>query len=232
MRAIILAAGMGTRLRPLTDRIPKALVQVSGEPIIMRQMRFLRDIGIDDISVVTGYLAEKLSFLESNHRVNLIHNSKYNIWNNLYSLYLAKDILGDTYILEGDVYLTRNFLTPELKLSTYFTGIKHKFDKEWIIKAEDNGRVKHITIADGTDYIMSGISYWSSADGAKLRELLEHAVSKSGFETLFWDDLVKDNLERFEVYAQKIGTSDWFEIDRASDLAAAEEFATRNSVIE
>ncbi len=224
MQAIILAAGMGTRLRPLTNRVPKALIPVAGEPMIMRQIRFLREVGIDDITVVTGYLAECFSFLEGKHGINLIHNPKYNVWNNLYSLYLVKDLLGDNYILEGDVYLTRNFLTTELRSSTYFTGIKSNFEKEWIVKTNGQGRVTNITIADGTDNIMSGVSYWSSRDGVKLRSLLDHAVSKAKFETMFWDDLVKDNLEEFSVYVREIAPSDWFEIDRVSDLDAAERY--------
>ena len=64
MRVIILAAGMGTRLRPLTDDKPKSLVEVNGEPMIERQLRFLKEKGIEDIIIVTGYMAEKFEYLK------------------------------------------------------------------------------------------------------------------------------------------------------------------------
>ncbi len=59
LNAIILAAGMGERLRPLTNDRPKPLVDVLGEPMIERQIRFLREAGVDDVTVVAGYFSEK-----------------------------------------------------------------------------------------------------------------------------------------------------------------------------
>ena len=57
MKGIILAAGMGTRLRPLTLNTPKSLIEIKGETLIERQIRFLREKGVEEIVVVTGYLA-------------------------------------------------------------------------------------------------------------------------------------------------------------------------------
>ena len=59
MRAILLAAGMGTRLRPLTLDTPKSLIEVNGRPLLERQIEFLRERGVEEIIEVTGYLAEK-----------------------------------------------------------------------------------------------------------------------------------------------------------------------------
>ena len=59
MRAILLAAGMGTRLRPLTLDTPKSLIEVNGRPLLERQIEFLRERGVEEIIVVTGYLAKK-----------------------------------------------------------------------------------------------------------------------------------------------------------------------------
>ncbi|MGE5627660.1 MAG: sugar phosphate nucleotidyltransferase, partial [Solirubrobacterales bacterium] len=69
MRAIILAAGMGTRLRPLTNNTPKSLVKVKGEPMAERQIRFLKEKGIEDIVVVTGYLNDKFDYLKEKYGV-------------------------------------------------------------------------------------------------------------------------------------------------------------------
>lgn len=64
MNAIILAAGMGTRLRPLTNDRPKCLVEVNGIPMVERQIQFLKEKGIDDITLISGYKAEALDFLK------------------------------------------------------------------------------------------------------------------------------------------------------------------------
>ncbi|MGL5964313.1 MAG: sugar phosphate nucleotidyltransferase, partial [Fusobacteriaceae bacterium] len=69
MKAILLAAGMGTRLRPLTETIPKSLIKINGEPLLERQIRFLKEIGIDEIYVVTGYLKECFEYLKEKYNI-------------------------------------------------------------------------------------------------------------------------------------------------------------------
>ena len=66
MNAIILAAGMGTRLRPLTNDRPKCLVAVNGVPMVERQIQFLKEKGIDDVTLISGYKAESLAYLSLN----------------------------------------------------------------------------------------------------------------------------------------------------------------------
>ena len=74
MRAILLAAGMGTRLRPLTLKTPKPLIKVNGESMIEKQIKSLKEIGIDEIIVVTGYLKEKFEFLKEKYGVKIIYH--------------------------------------------------------------------------------------------------------------------------------------------------------------
>ena len=79
MRAIILAAGMGTRLRPLTDNKPKSLVEVAGEAMAERQVRFLKEKGIDDIVMVVGYQKEAFEYLVDRYGVRLVFNEKFDV---------------------------------------------------------------------------------------------------------------------------------------------------------
>lgn len=222
MNAIILAAGMGTRLRPLTNDTPKALVKVKGQPIIERQIEYLKEIGLREIIIVTGYLHEKFDYLSDKYGVKLIFNDKYDMYNNGYTMYLVRDYLQDSLVLEGDVYLVNNFFVSNLSQSTYFGGIKKDFDSEWILKFNKDNEIFDITIGGGTGYIMSGVSYWSIQDGIKLNNMLEEMVDKNGFENLFWDDLVKDNLEDFKIKIHKVESNDWVEIDSVKDLKRAE----------
>ena len=96
VKAIILAAGQGTRLRPLTDDIPKCMVEVNGKPILNRQLDTLQSAGIENIIVVTGYEENKIN----DPRITKVFNEEYASTNMLYSLLCAEDYM------EGNVIVT------------------------------------------------------------------------------------------------------------------------------
>jgi HAD superfamily hydrolase (TIGR01450 family) len=108
MKAIILAAGIGSRLRPLTSTKPKCMVTVAGRPIIDYQIKAYLSAGIKDIIIITGYESSKIKkYCRHIKDINLkiIENIDYETTNNMYSLYLAKEELdGEAFILSnGDV---------------------------------------------------------------------------------------------------------------------------------
>lgn len=219
MRAILLAAGMGTRLRPLTLTTPKSLVEVNGKPMLERQIEFLREIDIDEIIVVTGYLNEKFEYLREKYGVKLIHNDKFDIYNNIYTMYLVREYLGDSYVIDADVYLNRNFLERDIEKSTYFSGYKTGFKNEWKLEYDENNKVYNIIVDDGQGYILSGISYWSKSDASIITKELEKYIENGKFKDLYWDDVVKDNLSKLDVYIRKIKSEDSFEVDSLGDLS-------------
>ena len=219
MRAILLAAGMGTRLRPMTLTTPKSLVEVNGKPMLERQIEFLKEIDIDEIIVVTGYLNEKFKYLREKYGVKLIHNDKFNIYNNIYTMYLVREYLGDSYVIDADVYLHRNFLERDIEKSTYFSGYKTGFKNEWKLDCDENDKVSNIIVDDGEGYILSGISYWSKNDAIIITNELEKYIENGKFKDLYWDDVVKDNLSKLDVYIRKINSEDSFEIDSLEDLS-------------
>ncbi|MGV0959930.1 MAG: aminotransferase class I/II-fold pyridoxal phosphate-dependent enzyme [Limnohabitans sp.] len=121
MKAIILAAGIGMRMRPLTDDKPKALLDISGQTIIERMLDLLQSEGIVDICIVTGYLHDKITqFIASKYptlAVTYILNSDYHKTNNIYSLHLAFEkytIDDDILIIESDLIFTREVLIAVL----------------------------------------------------------------------------------------------------------------------
>ncbi|TAN67280.1 CTP--phosphocholine cytidylyltransferase [Paraclostridium sordellii 8483] len=219
MRAILLAAGMGTRLRPLTLTTPKSLVEVNGKPMLERQIEFLREIDIDEIIVVTGYLNEKFEYLREKYGVKLIHNDKFDIYNNIYTMYLVREYLGDSYVIDADVYLNRNFLERDIEKSTYFSGYKTGFKNEWKLEYDENNKVSNIIVGNGEGYILSGISYWSKSDASIINKELEKYIENGKFKDLYWDDVVKDNLSKLDVYIRKIKSEDSFEVDSLRDLS-------------
>lgn len=218
MRAILLAAGMGTRLRPITLETPKSLVSVNGQPMLERQIEFLKDKGIDEIIIVTGYLSEKFEYLKEKYNVKLIHNDKFDKYNNIYTMYLVREYLGDSYVIDADVYLNRNFIDSNIKQSTYFSGYKTNFENEWMLCYDEDNRVYDIEVCSGNGYILSGVSYWANSDSIKIINELENAINNEKFHELYWDDIVKNNIHNMNVFIKKIESDDSYEIDSISDL--------------
>ncbi|MEY8462821.1 NTP transferase domain-containing protein [Streptococcus merionis] len=230
MRAIILAAGMGTRLRPLTLTTPKSLIKIGKETLIERQIRFLREVEVDEIIVVTGYLAEKFQFLEDKFGVTLVHNDRYDSYNNFYTMYLVRDYLSDCYVIDADNYLVENFLESDIKQSTYFSAYKEDFKDEWLLKFNSASQVNDIVVTSGKGYILSGVSYWSSESGEFLKNVLEDYYQLGDFADLYWDNLVMDNLEKISVSIKKISSDAIFEVDSLSDLENLKEFVLKAGI--
>ena len=108
-KAVILAAGMGTRLRPVTNKLPKCIIPIKGRPILYWQLRALEAVGVDDILLVLGYkkaLVERFLAKGGNPSVTILENVDFATTNNIYSLYLARDELRSRpfLLLNGDVY--------------------------------------------------------------------------------------------------------------------------------
>ena len=107
MRVIILAAGQGIRLRPLTNERPKCLVSFHGKPIIEHQLDVLRDCGLRDIVVVRGFQAHSLEYLNT----RFVLNPEYESSNMVYSLFCAEmEMIGDIMISYGDIVYDRNVI--------------------------------------------------------------------------------------------------------------------------
>lgn len=106
-KAVIVAAGLSSRLYPLTLDKPKCLLQINGETIVQRNVKLLNDIGIEEIYIVTGYLNKKIED-EIGDKATFIYNPFYKYCNNMGSLYLVKDAIEDEpfLYLHGDVVFT------------------------------------------------------------------------------------------------------------------------------
>ncbi|WP_315071653.1 sugar phosphate nucleotidyltransferase [uncultured Clostridium sp.] len=222
MRAILMAAGMGTRLRPLTKNTPKSLIEVNGMSLLERQIINLKEIGIDEIIVLTGYLHEKFDPIVKKYNLIKVINDKYDVYNNIYTMYLVRQYLKDAFVIDADNYITRNFL-PKTKPSTsiYYSACKENITGEWILKYDENNRIHNVEIGregDKPDFIMSGASFWTAKDGMLISEKVEETINKGDFRDLYWDSIAVDNLKDMDVYIEKIQSNDIFEIDSLEDL--------------
>ena len=220
MNAVIIAAGFGSRLRPLTYSTPKPLIEVFNQPIIERNIEFLLEKGINKIYIIVGYNKEKFEYLREKYQgVKLIYNGKYNEYNNIYSLYLVKDYLEDSYIIEGDIFLKKNIFDLIIKNSCYFSKKIERENEEWQLILENN-RVKKIEVGGKDNHIMSGISFWNKEDSLKIKELLEECIQdEEKKKNYYWDHIIKENIKKFNnIGIVPLKENDIYEIDTLDEL--------------
>jgi CTP:phosphocholine cytidylyltransferase-like protein len=237
MNAIILAAGLGGRMGDIVTDKPKPLITVNEMPIIERQVNCLHEIGVNEIHIVTGYLAESFSYLEHKYNVNLIFNPEFATCNNIYSLYVSRNYFGDSYVFEADVFINRNFLKNKITASTYFTGFKENIRNEWILEFDDEKKLERFVVLSPENlpvqyssgaFITSGISYWTKQTAAVIKTALDEKIVQLqmpgdpfGTRRYFWDQLVLENLSKLDIKVETLNSDDWFEIDCLSDLEIA-----------
>ena len=221
--AIIMAAGLGTRMRPLTNEIPKPLVKVNGKRMIETIIQGLNQNGITDISIVTGYLADKFDFLANKYSgIKLINNPYYQKYNNLSSLYVARNELKNTIILDGDQLINNlNVLDSRFDKSGYAGSWVNEWTDEWIMHSDDNGRVISRDRDGGQEgYRLYSVSKWTAEDSKKLSKLVEKEFQAKNYD-IYWDDVAMFKYpDKFDLFVHQVDPGDIVEIDSLDELKA------------
>ena len=223
-RAIIMAAGKGERLSPVTLDTPKPLVKVNGVRMIDTIIDGLHANGINEIYIVTGYLMEEFSvLLEKYPDVKLLSNQFYMEYNNISSLYIARKYLelGDCMILDGDLLIQNDrILHSEFERSGYSAIWTEEGTDEWLMQINDDGIVTGCS-RDGGDkgWILFSISRWSKEDCKKLKKYLEYEFDYVGNRHLYWDDVAMfKHFDQFELGITPMNRGDVIEIDSYDEL--------------
>lgn len=156
--AIIMAAGFSARCMPLSNSMPKGLFRVRGEVLIEREIRQLKEAGVEDIIAVVGFMHEKFEYLREKYGVTLLLNDDYDKYNNMSSLYVAQDHMRNSYILCSDNYYADNVFHKYVYAPYYSCVYSEKYcdeycvtgvDKEgWIIGIHRGGERTWYTIGD------------------------------------------------------------------------------------
>lgn len=220
--AIIMASGLGTRMRPLTEKTPKPLIKVLGKPMAESVIDALEEKGVKHIYVVIGYLKEQFSYLTKKYKnVSLIENPDYERVNNISSVYYARKILkkGDCFICEADLFVANGKLfCADLTASCYFGKFVKGYSGDWVFETDEKGLITRVGKC-GTDlFNMVGISYFTASDARVLADKIEEAYGRGGYETLFWDDVVNSNLSDLKLRVHPVGADDIYEIDTVEEL--------------
>ncbi len=241
MIGVVLAAGWGSRLAPLTEDLPKTLLPVAGDDtsILDIALHNLAEVGLTDVLVVTGFaqhrIEERLDALESRHgvKVTLVHNDKALVWNNAYSLYCAREAFEEgCLLLNGDTVhpssVERSLLEHEpVDLLLALDTVKSLAEEEMKVHLDGAGRLRQINKAldpatAAGEYI--GASLIRPAAGARLADALRATFERD--TTLYYEDGYQEYVDRGgDIHVTSIGEVPWVEVDNHADLTRAREIA-------
>jgi choline kinase len=230
MKAIILAAGRGTRMSEITKDKPKCLIEIGQKSILERQIEILSDNSIEKTYVVIGYKAEDIRKIIGNiHNVEIIENKDYATTDNIYSLYLARDRLKEEefILLNGDTVFGENII----KMLTEREGKNvapidsQYYDLEELKIREKNGIITEILPKTAPKDISSGSTigvFKFSSNGSKVLFDEIGKLVKEGVKNKWFEHALNNIFKNIKMYKMDVHGSKWIEIDTLEDIEKAQ----------
>lgn len=216
--AIIMAAGTASRFAPLSSEVHKALIEVKGEVLIERQIRQLKEAGIDEVIIVTGYKAEQFEYLKEKFGVTLIHNPDYLTRNNNASIWVIRDFLKNSYICSSDNYFFNNPFEAEVDDCYYSAVYAEGETDEWCIEQDNDGRIKNVVVGGKDSWVMLGHVFWSEEFSKKFLSILEAEYDQSETADKLWESIYIDHINEFDMKIKKYPSDFIFEFDTLDEL--------------
>ena len=220
-RAIILAAGFGERLVPITLNTPKPLVRVKGERIIDSILDAVVAAGIEEIYLVRGYLSEQFDQLLYKYpNIKFVENPAYNEANNISSAMCVRYLLGNSYVCEGDILLHNPKIIQKYQYQSNYCGIKVDRTDDWCL-FENKGRITGVAVGGENCHQMMGISYWTEDDGKRLGDCIKKVYEMPGGKERYWDQVALQYfVDDFNIAIRECSAENFIEIDTFNELKA------------
>lgn len=237
--AIVLAAGFGSRLMPLTEHRPKCIVPVAGKPIVVRTLEHLAGEGVARVTLVLGHCAQSvIDLLGTRHagiELKYVISAEYAVTNTMYSLLLTADVLRrGCYVIEGDGVLSAEAVRavtraePAERSVWAVDGWDAQITGCRLITAPGQSKIVGQTIVRQSDpgyragehFKSVGFLRLNPSQGALLADKLD-IESRAGNRRVYYDDVFGKYVDEFDVHVLDIRPHPWMEVDDHADLARA-----------
>lgn len=235
IKAIILSAGQGRRLLPLTESTPKCLLPVSDKPVVEWQIDALLEIGIDNITIISGFhvgavealLAERYAAYPN---IDILFNPFYEVADNLASCWIARHLMdGDFLLLNGDTLIEPTLITQVLNSEpapiTLSVDYKDTYDSDDMkVQTDENGWVKQVSKIIPTEQIDAesiGLTYFRDQGAQHFREAVEAALRHPAELSSWYLTIIDALADQQLVNTCSIAGHRWCEIDFIEDLSRA-----------
>lgn len=230
MKALILAAGLGTRLAPATDCCPKSLIPVNGKPILFKQIENLYENNVTEITVISGYKSEVLekAVHELYPDIHVMKSVDYATTNNMYSAYLGRDAMaGEGFLMmNADVFYDASVIQALLACESPNAVVADigNYLEESMKVVEKDGRIikiaKTITPGEAFGSSIDVYKFSSEAASAFYNKCIQYIEEKKEYK--LWSEVALNDILGEVVFKVCPVAGRWMEIDNHEDLAAAE----------
>lgn len=215
--AVILAAGGGDISAKSVYNMPKGLFVKNGETLIERQIRQLKEAGIENITVIIGYKQELYFFLVDKWKVNLEINTDLRK-NNIFSLYMAKNVLNSTYILNCDNYFEENPFSQYEYNSFHATVYKENAHNELVVKKNQSGRILDVFSCAKSGECIYGHAYINDEMSHRLITYMDKEIDDFRISSMFWEEFVARHADDLEIYVREYPADFLFEFDSIQEI--------------
>lgn len=220
-KAVIMAAGFGSRMMPATADRPKPMVKVNGTCIIETLLDALVAVGIRDITLVRGYKKDRFDELLPKYPfLKLVDNDIYSVTNNISSVMAVLDEIDACYLCEADLYITNPGVITRYQYASNILGSYSLETDDWSFRLKD-GFITEYQKGNTYCYNYYGISFWTAEDCEKLRRDFRQVYEEEvGGRDYFWEFIpLVLRKEKYQVEIRQCEKSDIMEIDNYFELA-------------
>jgi len=223
-RAIFIAAGLGSRMVPITINTPKPLVRIKGVRIIDTLLDAVYAAEINDVIIVRGYLKEQFDQLKYKYpNIKFVDNPLFNKANNISSMMCTRYQLQNSYVIDSDLFLKNSSLISKYQYASNYLGIPADYTDDWCFETKDR-IIKGIGVGGKNCHQWIGISYWNKTDGKKLADHIKQVYEMPGGKELFWDQVPLEYFKKeYTVEVRECSFDDIIEIDTFNELKKIDE---------